>query len=317
MKRFGLSCLAVLLALTTSQIAAAKGGKTGGKIGGKKAPEKVKGPAPIAKAAEIKELKGDFTWGMTPQAVKDKLFAKIDANYKDRLEKSRLDPAKNDGIRQQIKADKDRISKSYVKFEGKTPGWEVSIIDEEFVPNNNESMLIYQEVKQKRYFFFNGDSLFKMFIAFDKEVVQGKSFTEFGEMMQAKFGKAQPVYRTVVLRGQKDNVLDTYLWRSSEGDGLRLVDRSKFYDVYCLVVYDRSVADRQAEVKKNNAAKVPTGSFIDSVISDKPNDRDENDNIVDRLTGKEVLKPGERRGNQQNIKVPSPTGEMKAEDKGF
>jgi hypothetical protein len=308
MRRFGLSCLAVLLALTTAQLAAAKGGK--------KRPEKVKGPAPIAKAAEIKELKGDFAWGMTPQKVKDKLFAKIDENYKERLEKYRLDPGKSDGVRQQIKAEKDRINKSYVKFEGHTPGWEVSIIDEEFVPNNGESMLVYQEAKQKRYFFFNGESLFKMFIAFDKEVVQGKNFAEFGEMMQAKFGKAQPVYRTVVLHGQKDNVLDTYLWRSSEGDGLRLVDRSKFYDVYCLVVYDRSVADRQAEVKKSNAAKVPAGSFVDSVIVDKANDRDENDNIVDRLTGKEVLKPGEHRGNQ-NIKVPSPAGEMKAEDKGF
>ena len=185
------------------------------------------------------------------------------------------------------------------------------------MPNNGESMLVYQEAKQKRYFFFNGEALFKMFIAFDKEIVQGKSFVEFGEMMQNKFGKAQPVYRTIVIHGAKDQVLDTYLWRSSEGDGLRLVDRSKFYDVYCLVVYDRSVADRQTEVKKANAAKVPAGSFVDSVISDKPSDRDENDNVVDRITGKEVLKPGERRGNQQNIKVPSPTGEMKAEDKPY
>jgi hypothetical protein len=77
------------------------------------------------------------------------------------------------------------------------------------------------------------------------------------------------------------------------------------------------VADRQTEVRKSNAAKVPAGSFVDSIISDKPNDRDENDNVVDRLTGKEVLKPGERRGGQQNIKVPSPTGEMKAEDRAY
>jgi hypothetical protein len=83
------------------------------------------------------------------------------------------------------------------------------------------------------------------------------------------------------------------------------------------VIYDRSVADRQAEVKKTNAAKVPVGSFVDSVISDKNSDRDENDNVIDRITGKEVLKPGERRGGQQNIKVPSPTGEMKAEDKPY
>lgn len=309
MRRFGLSLLAVLLIPTTAQIAAAKGGKKG--------PEKVKGPAPVAKAGEIKELKGEFAWGMTPQAVKDKLFAKIDENYKERMEKFRLDPAKSDQIRALVKADRDRINKSYVKFEGRTPGWEVSIVDEEFVPNNGESMFIYQENKQKRYFFFQGEALFKMFIAFDKEVVQGKSFVDFGEMMQAKFGKAQPVYRTLVQHGTKEQVLDTYLWRSSEGDGLRLVDRSKFYDVYCLVVYDRSVADRQSEVKRNNASKVPAGSFVDSVISDKSNDRDENDNVVDRITGKEVLKPGERRGGQQNIKVPSPTGEMKAEDRGF
>jgi hypothetical protein len=309
MRRFGLSLLALFLALTTAQIAAAKGGKKG--------PEKVKGPAPIAKAAEIKELKGDFTWGMSVQQVKDKLFAKIDENYKERLEKTRLDPAKNDAARQQVKADKDRISKSFVKFEGHTPGWEVSIIDEEFVPSNGESMLVYLESKQKRYFFFSGESLFKMFISFDKEVVQGKSFPDFGEMMQQKFGRAQPVYRTVVTHGVKEQVLDTFQWRSSEGDGLRLVDRSKFYDVYCLVIYDRSVSDRQAEVKKANAAKVPVGSFVDSVITDKNSDRDENDNVVDRITGKEVLKPGERRGGQQNIKVPSPTGEMKAEDKAF
>jgi hypothetical protein len=309
MRRFGLSLLALFLALTTAQIAAAKGGKKG--------PEKVKGPAPIAKAAEIKELKGEFTWGMTVQQVKDKLFAKIDENYKERLEKTRLDPAKNDAVRQQVKADKDRISKSFVKFEGHTPGWEVSIIDEEFVPSNGESMLVYLESKQKRYFFFSGESLFKMFISFDKEVVQGKSFPDFGEMMQQKFGRAQPVYRTVVTHGVKEQVLDTFQWRSSEGDGLRLVDRSKFYDVYCLVIYDRSVSDRQAEVKKANAAKVPVGSFVDSVITDKNSDRDENDNVVDRITGKEVLKPGERRGGQQNIKVPSPTGEMKAEDKAF
>jgi hypothetical protein len=309
MRRFGLSFLAMVLALTTAQIAAAKGGKKG--------PEKVKGPAPIAKAAEIKELKGDYTWGMTPQQVKDKLFAKIDENYKERLEKSRLDPAKSDGIRQQVKADKDRITKSFVKFEGHTPGWEVSIIDEEFVPSNGESMLVYLEAKQKRYFFFSGESLFKMFVAFDKEVVQGKSFADFGELMQQKFGRAQPVNRTVVTHGMREQVLDAFLWRSAEGDGLRLVDRSKFYDVYCLVIYDRSVADRQAEVKKTNAAKVPTGSFVDSVITDKSSDRDENDNVIDRITGKEVLKPGERRGGQQNIKVPSPTGEMKAEDKAY
>jgi hypothetical protein len=90
--------------------------------------------------------------------------------------------------------------------------------------------------------------------------------------------------------------------------------------VYCLVIYDQAVAERQAEVKKNRASQSPKGSFVDSVIDDKPNDRDENDNVIDRITGKDVLKPGERRGGNQNIKVQSPTSggtEMKAEDRPY
>jgi hypothetical protein len=138
--------------------------------------------------------------------------------------------------------------------------------------------------------------------------------------MQQKYGKAQAVYREVALHGKKNKILDAFQWRSAEGDGLRLVDRSKFYDVYCLVIYDHAVADRQAEIRKTNADKAPKTSFVDSVI-EKSSERDENDNIVDRITGKEVLKPGDNRGGNQNIKVQSPTGggqgEMKAEERAY
>ncbi len=305
MSRFGLSCFAVLFVLTSAQVAsAAKAGKA----------IKTKGPAPLAKEADVKEFKGEFTWGMTPQQVMDKLNVKIENAYKDRLEKYRADPARNDAVRRQIKADKDAVTKSYVKFDGQgqNAAWSTSIIDEEFVPNNAESMLTFREEKSKRHFFFSGEGLYKMFVAFDKEVVAGKSFMQFGDLMQQKYGKAQVVYREVAFHGVKDKILDAYQWRSPQGDGLRLVDRSKFYDVYCLVIYDHNVADRQAEIRKSQAAAVPKGSFVDSVITDKTNDRDENDNVIDRITGKEVLKPGDNR-NQQNIKVPSPKGEMNAE----
>jgi len=46
--------------------------------------------------------------------------------------------------------------------------------------------------------------------------------------------------------------------------------------------------------------------MIDNVITGKESDRDENDNVIDRITGKEVFKPGDRRAAQQNIVVPSP-----------
>lgn len=310
MRRFGLSCLAVLFVLTTAHAAQAAKAKAA----------KAKGPAPVAKDADVKEFKGEFTWGMTPPQVIEKLNAKIDASYKDTVEKYKTDPTRSDKVRDQIKGEKNTVAKSYVKFDGTNPAWSTSIIDEEFVPNNGESMLVYRDdkSKSKRYFFFSGEALYKMYVAFDKEVVAGKSFMQFGDLMQQKYGKAQTVYREVALHGMKDKILDSYQWRSAQGDGLRLVDRSKFYDVYCLVIYDHNVADRQAEVRKAQAAAVPKGSFVDSVISDKASDRDENDNVVDRITGKEVLKPGERRGGQQNIKVQSPgagSKEMNSEDR--
>ena len=312
MRRFGLSLLAMLLVVSTAQLAFAKGGKKAG-------PATPRGPAPVAKAAEINEFKGEYKWGMTPDQVKEKLFAKIDASFKERAEKVRNDPSKSDGIRREIKNDRDRITKSLVKFDGQKGGWDVSIIDEEIVQNNGMSMLYNKEPKSTRYFFFSGDALFKMYVAFDKDVVAGKSFQEFGDMMQAKYGKAQPVYREVGLHGVKNKVLDSFQWRSAEGDGLKLVDRSKFYDVYCLVIYDHAVEEKMAEIRKTVAAAAPKGSFVDSVI-EKPSDRDENDNVIDRITGKEVLKPGERRGGNENIKVQSPTkggGEMKGEDRAY
>ena len=150
MRRFGLSLLAACLLLTTAHLAAAKGAK--------KAVEKVKGPAPLAKAAAISELKGDYKWGMSPKAVMEKLYAKIEDGYKDKVDKARVDPAKSDQIRAMIKADKDAVAKSQVKFDGQNAAWGTSIIDEEFIPNNGESMLYVREPKSKRYFFFSGDS---------------------------------------------------------------------------------------------------------------------------------------------------------------
>jgi len=313
MRRFGLFFVAMVLVVSAAELAYAKRGR------GKRA-EKPKGPAPVAKAAAITEFRGEFKWGMSPKQVMEKLNARIDASFKDKVEKFRSDPAKSDSFRRQIRAEKDRVAKSVVKFDGRKGGWDVSIIDAEFLQNNGESMLYYKEPKSTRYFFFSGDSLYKMFVAFDKDVVAGKSFQAFGDLMQQKYGKAQVVYRDVVLHGKSNKVLDAFLWRSAEGDGLRLVDRSKFYDVYCLVIYDQSVAERQAEARKRRASQTPKGSFVDSVIDDKPNDRDENDNVIDRITGHDVLKPGERRGGNQNIKVPSPTSgstEMKAEDRPY
>ena len=302
MKKLGVSLVAALFVLMAAQQAmAAKAAKSKAKE------DKPRGPAPVAKADAISEIRGDYKWAMTPQQVIEKVNARIEAGYKDRIAKTAAEPAKNDKLRKQMHDETAVIKKNVVKFDGPKGPWDVSIIDQEIVQGQGQSMLYMKEPKSTRYFFFDHDSLYKMFLAFDKEMLEGKKFKDFGAAMQGKFGKAQEVYVTRNDSvGVKERKLDRLLWRSSTGDGLKLVDRSEFYDVYCLVLYDNSVDQRLAAVRKEAEANKPKGSMLDGVVGGKESDRDENDNVMDRITGKEVLKPGDRRAAQQNITVPSP-----------
>jgi hypothetical protein len=69
-----------------------------------------------------------------------------------------------------------------------------------------------------------------------------------------------------------------------------------------------------ASARKAADAAQPKGSMLDNVVGGKQSERDENDNVIDRITGKEVFKPGDRRAAQQNIKVPSPGAPAPADD---
>jgi hypothetical protein len=301
MKKLGVSLVAAFLVLAAAQQGMAAKAKAG-----KAKPEKVRGPAPVAKADAISEIRGEYKWGMTTQQVIDKINARIEASYKDRIAKTNADPNRNDRLRKAMRDETAAIKKNIVKFDGQKGPWDVSIIDQEIVQGQGMAMLFSKEEKSTRYFFFASDSLFKMFIAFDKEMLQGKNFKDFGAAMQTKFGKAQEVYVNQSYLGVKERKLDHLLWRSSQGDGLKLVDRSEFYDVYCLVLYDQSIEQRIAAERKAADAAQPKGSMLDNVVGGKGSERDENDNVIDRITGKEVFKPGDRRAAQQNIVVPSP-----------
>jgi hypothetical protein len=143
-----------------------------------------------------------------------------------------------------------------------------------------------------------------MFIAFDKEILAGKSFREFGQAMQAKFGKAKEVNVTEKTKAGVKVRLDHLVWPNKGGDILRLVDRSEFYDVYCLVLYDAKVDKEQEAARQARRTGPARDNLVESVTTQPANDRDPHDNVVDSITGKVTPKPGEQRG--EAIVVPSP-----------
>lgn len=260
---------------------------------------------PSASAEEMNKLKGDFKWGMTPDQVIAHVQDRIRASYEERLQKTANDPTRHDRVRKEMMAEVEKAKTQLLKFEGQKSGYDVSIIDQEFLHNTGESMLVTKEETSTRYFFFENERLYKMFIAFDKEILQGKDFRDFGQLMQARFGKAREVTVEEKSKAGVKVKLDHFLWSSKSGDMLRLVDRSEFYDVYCLVIYDGAVARKQDEIRKSRPKQERRDALVEAVTTNSIDDRDAHDNIIDRITGKEVLRPGERRA--ADIVVPSPT----------
>jgi hypothetical protein len=252
------------------------------------------GKAAAASSAEIEKLKGEFKWGMTSDEVVQKVQEKVRAGYQERLDKSANDPTRNDRLRKEMIADVDKVKGKLVKFDEQKTGYDVSIVDQEFLRNAGESMLVAKEDTATRYFFFRNDRLFKMFLAFDKDILQGKSFRDFGKLMQKRFGKAREVNVQEKNKAGVRVKLDHFLWAAKDGDTLRLVDRSEFYDVYCLVIADAAVSRQQEELRQARATGPKPDSLIEAVTAPGTNERDPNDNIIDRITGKETPKPGEQ-----------------------
>ncbi|MES1207989.1 MAG: hypothetical protein ABUS79_18805, partial [Pseudomonadota bacterium] len=296
------------LAVSHASIAAAKA-KGGGK-----------GAAPSA--AELAKLKairlgdpkaGIFTWGMSPPEVLEKAKQTIEARFKDRIDGSKADPGKQQRIRDAQRKEIDELNKGYTKFEGQKTGWDVSIIGSEFAQNNGEAVIPLKEDTWTRYFFFFEEKLSKIFLAFNKEAIGDKSFRDFGKEMAAKYGAPREVYRDEKLRGSVKRTLDHFEWAPSGGDALKLVDRSEFYGVYCLVLSDASANERIiAKRKITNPGTVEKDALVEAVVNSKDNAADSNDDIIDRVTGHEVKKPGSE-AKHGDIVVPMPTAPTPAD----
>ncbi|HEX4403564.1 MAG TPA: hypothetical protein VH560_01970 [Polyangia bacterium] len=272
--------------------------------------------APTASAAEVNKLKavrlgdpkaGTFKWGMKPEEVIAQVSKSIEKKYEPRIKQSAQDPGKQQRIRDEMGREIAAVKKSYTKFEGNKSGWDVSIIGPEFEQNTGEAVIVTKEDVWTRYFFFFEDGLYKMFLAFNKDALEGKSFQDFGQGMEAKYGHAKEVYRDDKVKGGVHHVLDHYEWNAG-ADKLKLVDRSEFYGVYCLVLFDNEVSHRLAERRKIvNPDQKHSDSLVEAVTAKEDDGRDANDNIIDRLTGHEVKKPGEDDGKHADIVVPSPS----------
>jgi hypothetical protein len=270
-------CAAVLVLCVAVAPALGKAKKAGGS------------KARAADARAIGELAGKFKWGMSPEDVEKVIDAQIHAKYVELIKKE-MDVYKQDQLRQAERDEAQKVKESYTKFDGvgvANKTWGTSLIQQEFAPKNDESMITMWEPNQRRFLFFYHDRLYKQYIAFnaDHPAFAGKSFDDFAKIIQNRYGPAEMKFAQ--MRTKDDMKLDHLEWPASGEFQLFAVDQSEFYGNYCLVLFNPSVAKQVESTRtEHNAVPKHGSAVIDAVTTPEKQSNDRNEDIVDQITGK-------------------------------
>jgi hypothetical protein len=269
--------------------APAKKPATTQKAATKKPPAK---PAPQADKKAVTELMGQFKWGMSKDEVLGVLDKQIDAKYGEKI-KATGDIYSQNKLRKDATNEKKKLRDSWTEFGEKESSWDVSIIDKEFDHKDDEAMLVVWEFDkdtgkdQRRFYFFVDGKLWKMFIQFNSEVFEGKTFADFQAVMEKRYGAG-----AIAMRTEPDGteVFDYIYWKS-EGVYLRAIDLTKFYSSFCFALSDDSVegwiASRRNErnpKKKNDSAIADAVAEDPSKKGEAPKPPEDNSDVVDRIT---------------------------------
>jgi hypothetical protein len=244
----------------------------------KKPPPKKVVPVSAEKKKVLAELFAGFKFGMSKDDVLKVLAKQLDERYDEKI-KGTTDVGVQDRLRKEKKDELARVNASYINFDGKRSGWDVSIVEEEFAHKTSESMLDRWENKdgknQRRFFFFHEGKLWTMFVSLDVSILpeDKRNFDTFTTVMTQKYGPG-------------DVEADRITWRTDEFD-VRAVDKLKSYSTLALVIENPRVKKDLVALRESKAEKKPeTNSVIKAVIdpdqTDKP-DVKQNSNAVDAV----------------------------------
>ncbi|MCK6569538.1 hypothetical protein L6V77_00320 [Myxococcota bacterium] len=266
------------------------------------APKKPARPAPASAAAVpsaptgpeepkahdgISHVLGFLDWGATPQDVLNTLKKEVDARYAEMMREVR-DPMEIDRALRRKGTEFAAIEKTLVQFSGQRTGYESSLIAQDFVPDNEESMIRVDDRDAQRYYFFKNDRLWKVLVAYSSSVSRSMSFADFVKQVQDKYGRPAGVDWATPKGGAK-------AMRAASWDDpiTRLVveDRTEFFGTYCMKFLDRAVGVPLEEERAKRAEGRPgvvSDASVDAAlleITSGPTSGD--DSVVDRLTGRE------------------------------
>jgi len=255
----------------------------------------------------ITKMMGKFKCDMTANKVLDSLELTMRDRYVPKIRKEK-DPLRQDKMRREMMAEVKKLRKSLVKFKGQKTPWDVSLIEKEFAHKNEESMIPNWGKRDRRFYFFYNDRLYKLYIAFNAALFKGKTFEDFAKVMESRFGPAERKYGTTIMGKPK---LDHLAWPPADGTIMKAIDHTGFYSNFCLVLTLLPVEENVMTGRDMNSPKSKGGDALVEAATQGKNDlNDENENIIDQITGKSQVAPdtvdmhGPKKKNKVNINDP-------------
>jgi hypothetical protein len=108
---------------------------------------------------------------------------------------------------------------------------------------------------------------------------KGKTFNDFREAMEARYGRGAPI----VKKNQDGSERLVAVGWHSGGTDLRAVDLMQFYTNFCLAFSDGNVEKQLAAVR---AARAPKGAVPRATVTDARGEivNDPNADVIDRIT---------------------------------
>lgn len=235
-------------------------------------------------SAEIATAMGDLKWGTPREAVLERFTNAIKEKYRPQIAKA-TGAIEEDKLRAKMRDELSRIKESLVEFNGKKTGWDVSFLKGEFTHHNNESLFVVTDDTSQNYYFFIHGKLWKWFKAFNASTFQGKTFDQFAEAIQGRYGKAQDREGEAASGAGKQHWLE---WQDAD-TRLRAIDNNQFYGFYCLVFDHKETLRRLPELRTAKPREEhDKNAMVESVTSgvDEESGADNNQDVIDRITGK-------------------------------
>ncbi len=216
-------------------------------------------------SAAIKKLAGPFKWGMSHRQVERILISKIRKQYVPKIRRARNNRLKQDSLRAEMQREITKVRKSYVIFNGQKTNWDGSVVDDQFVHKNNESMLVMLERDQQHFFFFWNDQLYKQLIAFnaDHPKYKGLTFPKFVAVLIQAYGQGKPVF---LPDAAGINKLHHVEWEGSGNYILWALNKTDVYGNLCLVLLDKSAAAKIEEARKVVRSMNPKTPAVDPLV---------------------------------------------------